>query len=283
MTSSARLQQEANVARAGLSSALEELKQSVTTTAITNGAVTFAKEGSNAVARAAVDRAMASPVAAMMIGAGILMLMIGDKKVGSAVGSLVGQGSSPVKNAAGSVANMASSAASAASDKVSGLADRISSKAGEATDQAKGMLAEGEDMLAEGQHRAKDMLADGQHRAKDLLAKGQEQGQQVMHQAQQMFEQSRGKFEQFAQEQPILVAALGVAFGAALGATLPLSKAEQQYLADPAKKAASKAGELAHQAANTVTDKLAGTNVAHKVSEVVEAVSSTVTQGLSRS
>ena len=33
----------------------------------------------------------------------------------------------------------------------------------------------------------------------------------------------------------------------------------------------------------TVTDKLAGTNVAHKVSEVVEAVSSTVTQGLSRS
>ena len=94
MTSSARLQQEANVARAGLSSALDELKQSVTTTAITNGAMTFAKEGSNAVARAAVDRAMASPVAAMMIGAGILMLMIGDKKVGSAVGSLVDQGKS---------------------------------------------------------------------------------------------------------------------------------------------------------------------------------------------
>ena len=282
MTSSARLQQEANAARAGLSSALEDLKQSVTTTAITNGAMTFAKEGSNAVARAAVDRAMASPVAAMMIGAGILMLMIGDKKVGSAVGSLVGQGSSAVKNAAGSVANMASSAASAASDKVSGLADRISSKAGEATDQAKGMLAEGEDMLAEGQHRAKDMLADGQHRAKDLLAKGQEQGQQVMHQAQQMFEQSRGKFEQFAQEQPILVAALGVAFGAALGAALPLTKAEQQYLGDPAKKAVGKAGELAHQAADTVADKLAGTNVAHKVAEVVDAVSSTVTQGLSR-
>ena len=43
MTSSARLQQEADVARAGLSSALEELRQSVTTTAITNGAMTLAK------------------------------------------------------------------------------------------------------------------------------------------------------------------------------------------------------------------------------------------------
>jgi hypothetical protein len=50
MTSSARLQHEADAARAGLSSALEDLRHSVTTTAITNGAMTFAKEGSNAVA-----------------------------------------------------------------------------------------------------------------------------------------------------------------------------------------------------------------------------------------
>src|SRR5436190_1020172 len=140
MNSSARLQQEANAARAGLSSALEDLKQSVTTTASTNGAMSFAKEGSNAVARAAVDRAMASPVAAMMIGAGLLMFMIGDKKVGSAVGKVVEQGKSKVKQAAGSVADMASSAASAASDKVGSLADRVSSKADQATGQAEGLF-----------------------------------------------------------------------------------------------------------------------------------------------
>ena len=74
MTSSARLQQEATVARAGLSSALDELRESVTTTALTNGAMTFAKEGSTAVARAAIDRAMTSPLAAMLIGAGVVML-----------------------------------------------------------------------------------------------------------------------------------------------------------------------------------------------------------------
>jgi hypothetical protein len=33
--------------------------------------MTFAKEGSSAVARAAIDRAMASPLAAMLIGAGL--------------------------------------------------------------------------------------------------------------------------------------------------------------------------------------------------------------------
>jgi hypothetical protein len=254
MTSSVRLQVEANVARAGLSTALEELRQSVTTTAITNGAMTFAKEGSTAVAQAAVDRAMASPVAAMMIGAGLVMLMVGDKKVGSAVGSLVEQGKSAVK-----------SATETASSTASSLADRVSGT----TDQATG--------------QAQAMLADGQQQAKDVLAKGREQGEQVLEQAEQLIEQGRGRFEQFAQEQPILVAALGVALGAALGASLPITKVEQQYLADPARKVASKAGEVARKTADTVTDKLAGQNVAHKVGEVVEAVSSTVTQGFSRS
>src|SRR3954463_3510871 len=126
MTSSARLQQEADAARAGLSSALEELKSSVTTTAITNGAMTFAKEGSSAVARAAIDRAMASPVAAMMIGAGVVMLMLGDKKVGSTLGGLVDQGKSAVKSAASAVSSMGANATAAASDRMSGLSDSVS-------------------------------------------------------------------------------------------------------------------------------------------------------------
>ena len=49
MTSSARLQQEANAAARAFHG-FRGLKSSVTTTAITNGAMTFAKEGSSAVA-----------------------------------------------------------------------------------------------------------------------------------------------------------------------------------------------------------------------------------------
>jgi ElaB/YqjD/DUF883 family membrane-anchored ribosome-binding protein len=265
MTSSARLQHEADQARAGLSSALEDLKSSVTTTALTNGAMTFAKDGSNAVARAAVDKAMANPFAALMIGAGIAMLMMGDKKVGSAIGGLVEQGKSAVKSAADSVTHMGSNAAAAATGTASTLADRATHSAGEMTD------------------KAADMLEKGEKQAMDLVHKGQEQGKQLVDQAQQLISENRGRFEQFAQEQPILVAALGVAFGAALGASLPLTRAEQQYLGGTAKQAIDKGGELAHKVADTMTDKLAGQNVAHKVSEVVEAVSSTVAQGISRS
>lgn len=257
MTSSARLQQEADQARAGLSSALEDLKSSVTTTVLTNGAMTFARDGSNAVAKAAVDKAMANPFAALMIGAGVAMLMMGDKKVGSAIGGLVDQGKSAVKSAADSVTHMGSSASATASNKASGLVD-----------QATG--------------QAKDMLEKGEQQAKDLVHKGQEQGQQLVEQAQHLIEENRGRFEQFAQEQPILVAALGVAFGAAIGASLPITKAEQQFLGGTARQAIDKGGALAHKVADTVTDALAGQNVAHKVSEVVEAVSSTVTKDISR-
>jgi ElaB/YqjD/DUF883 family membrane-anchored ribosome-binding protein len=265
MTSSARLQQEADQARAGLSSALEDLKSSVTTTALTNGALTFAKDGSNAVAKAAVDKAMANPFAALMIGAGIAMLMMGDKKVGSAIGGLMEQGKSAVRSAADSVTHMGSDAAAAASSKASGLADQASDLAGRVTGEAKGLIEKGE------------------QQASDLLHKGEEQGKQLVDQAHQLIEENRGRFEQFAQEQPILVAALGVAFGAAIGASLPITKAEQQYLGGTAKKAIDKGSAIAHEVADTVTDKLSGQNVAHKVSEVVEAVSSKVAQGISRS
>jgi ElaB/YqjD/DUF883 family membrane-anchored ribosome-binding protein len=260
MTSSARLQEEANVARAGLSSALDDLRQNVTTTAITNGAMTFAKDGSTAVARAAVDRATANPLATMVIGAGLLMLMIGDKKVSSAVSGLVDQGKSAAKSAA----------------------DGISSTAGNAADRVKEMTAARSDQMAESRQQASDLLDEGQRQTQDLLSKGQEQGQQVLQQAHQFIEQNRGKFEQFAQEQPIVVAALGVAIGAAIGASLPISEVEREYLSDPTRRAARKVGVVAQKAADAATDKLAGQDLPNKVGTVVEAISSTVTQNLQR-
>jgi len=254
MTSSARLQEEANVARSGLSSALDELRQSATTTAITTGAMTFAKDGSSAVARAAVDRAMANPLATMVIGAGLLLLLAGDKKVGSAVSGLVDKGTSAAKSAADSV----SSAAGHLTDRVTGSAANIADAATARAGEAQGMLAK------------------GQQQANDMLTKRKEQGQQALQQAQDLIEQGRGKFEQFAQDQPILVAALGMALGAAIGASVPITRVEQQYLGDRARKVGSKAGDVARRLADSATDKLAGQNVAHKVSEVVEAVSSTL-------
>lgn len=269
MTSSARLQEDAKVARAGLSSALDELRDSVTTTALTNGAMTFAKEGSTAVARAAIDRAMASPLAAMLIGAGVVMLLAGKE---TKAGEIAEKGDAAVRAAAGSVSSAGSSlagAAGAAYDATKHAATATLDAAGAATDRVKAAAS-----------GASSMATDAYGKARDLAAAGQDQGQRAIEQAQQLLTESKTRLEQFAQEQPILVAALGVAFGAALGASLPMTKAETDFLGGPAKKAASQGVEIAKQVADAVTDKLAGPDVGGKVGELVSAVTQTVSAGV---
>lgn len=286
MTSTAHLQREASAARDGLSSAIDELKESVSTTAIKNGAMTFAKEGSSAIAKAAVDRAMASPLAAMLIGAGVLMLMSGGNK-DSKVGAVVDRGNSALKSTASTLAGVGSSIAGAASSALSAVSrasGAVTSAASHATDAVSGTAAAAADRLKSAASDASDMAAGtydaARTRAGDLAAQGREQGQYAVEQTQQMFGEAQGRIEQLAREQPILVAALGVAFGAAIGASLPLTRAEQDYIGGAARKAADTGVDIAKKVADNVTETVTSGDVKAKVGEVADAIKSTVTSSL---
>lgn len=286
MSSTAHLQREASAARDGLSSALDDLKESVSTTAITNGAMTFAKEGSSAIARAAVDRAMASPLAAMLIGAGIFMLMSGGNK-DSKVGAVVDKGNSAIKSTASTLAGVGSSIAGAASGALSAVSrasGAVSSAASHATDTITGTAAAAADRLKSAATDASEMAAGtydaARVKAGDLAAQGREQGEHALHETQAMVSEYQGRLEQFAREQPIVVAALGVAFGAALGAALPLTRAEQEYMGGAARKVADRGTDIAKQVVDTVTDKVSSGDVKAKVGEIADAITSTVTSGI---
>lgn len=266
MTSSAKLQHQADQARSGLSTALDDLRSSVTSTALTNGAMTFAKDGSSAVAKVAIDRAMANPLAALLIGAGIVMLMSSDKNSG--VGAAIDKGNSAVKGAASTLGGWgstlmgkASSAFDATKSAADAAADTARSAAGQVSSTAAG---------------AAGLATDTYGKAKDALVKGQEQGIRSLHDAEQLASDAKTRLEKFAEEQPILVAALGVAFGAALGASLPITNAERAYMGDASKKIADKGTEVAKQLADSVTGALAGSDVAGKVGEVANSVTSTI-------
>ena len=273
MTSTARLQNEADTARAGLSTALDDLRSSVTTTAITNGAMTFAKEGSTAVARAAIDRAMASPLAAMLIGAGVVMLMATNKS--TPVGGAVDKGNEHVRHAAAAIGSMGSKLATAAADGYAATRDAT----GSALDPAKGAV----DKVSSTASHASESVTGAYDKAKETLAKGQEQGQHALEDAQKLVADAQTRLESFAQEQPVLVAALGLAFGAALGSSLPMTEAERKYMGSAGKAATDKGTEMAKKMADSVTGTLAGSDVRAKVGELADAVSSTVTHGLSKS
>jgi hypothetical protein len=276
MTSSARLQNEADAARAGLSTALDDLRNSVTTTALTTGAMTFAKEGSTAVARAAIDRAMASPLAAMLIGAGVVMLMSNNKS--TPVGNAVEKGNEGVRHAAAAIGSMGSKLATAASDGYAATRDATGSVLETAKTAAEKVSSTTTDATA----AVSDAVSGAYNKTKDALDKGQVQGQQALADAQKLITDTQTRLESFAQEQPVLVAALGLAFGAALGASLPITEAERKYMGAAGKAATDKGTDMAKKVADSVTGTLAGSDVAGKVGELADAVSSTVTQGLTK-
>jgi len=272
MSESAHLQREASAARVGLSSALDDLRESVSTTALTNGAMTFAKEGSTAVARAAIDRAMASPLAAMLIGAGVFMLMTGGNK-DSQVGAVVDKGNEAIKSTASTLAGVGSSIAGAASGALSAASrasGAVSDTAVATADRVKTAAGDASDMATGAYDKARNTV-------EDLTTQGRDQGRQAIDQTQAMVTEAQGRLEQFAREQPILVAALGVAFGAALGASLPMTKAEQDYMGGAARKAGELGTDIARKVADSVTDKVSSGDVKAKVGEVADAIKSAVT------
>jgi hypothetical protein len=114
-----------------------------------------------------------------------------------------------------------------------------------------------------------------------MIAKGQEQGAKTIEDAQTLVADAKTRLEKFAEEQPILVAALGVAFGAALGASLPITEAERTYMGGASKTVADKGKDVAKQLADSMTGTLAGRDVAGKVGELADSVASTVKTSIS--
>lgn len=222
--SAADLQREAESARAGLSNTLDELRSSLTTAALTNGAMTIAKEGSSTLARVAVERARANPLAALLIGAGVVMLLNHGRSEGS--GQLVQR---VAKTVTGAVKGAVGAAGGAAGDAVY-TARKVSRTV---ADQARGAVVDAADQFEEtAAHvagRARQVASNGMDKARDLAA-------DVQGRASDLYDENRqyltpGGLVRLAHEQPIVVAALGVAVGAALGAALPFGKPGGHHIA----------------------------------------------------
>lgn len=232
--STADLQREAESTRAGLSDTLDELRSSLTTAALTNGAMTIAKEGSATLARVAIERARANPLAALLIGAGVVMLLNG-KNDGS--GQLVQRVAKTVTGAVKGVAVVAGGAAGDAVYTARKVSRDVADQACSAVVDAAGQF---EDTAAHVADRARRAVGDGMDKARDLATDVQGRASHLIDENRHYLTPSG--LVRLAHEQPILVAALGVAVGAALGAALPLGKSEGRHLASTEGKSADRDG-----------------------------------------
>jgi hypothetical protein len=296
MTSSAQLQREADAARVGLADTLGQLRDGVAPSALSGEAIALVKDSGLSILKSLADSARANPVPALLIGAGLTMLL--TRTTGSDV---MGVATSTLKSAAATGADAARSAASGVAGAASSAASSVAGTAKEAvkgaTDRTADVVmdtaAAVSDRVAESAVSAHHTAVDSMASVKDRLQSGLDSGKaefdarrqqaseladNVTGHAQTVAQQARQSFARLIEEQPILMAALGAALGAAVGAALPLSQAEKDLMGETGAKAIGVGREALSNAADVVRKEASATDLGAKMGQLADKVVQTVTK-----
>jgi hypothetical protein len=169
MTSSAQLQREANAARVGLADTLGQLRDGVAPSALSGEAIALVKDSGLSILKSLADSARANPVPALLIGAGLTMLL--TRTTGSDV---MGVATSTLKSAAATGADAARTAASgvagAATSAASGIAGAASSAASNVAGTALGAAGAAKDAVKGAADRTANAVMDAAGTAADGMA-----------------------------------------------------------------------------------------------------------------
>jgi len=290
MRESAQLQREAEAQRAGLSNTLGQLREGMTTSALSTELVGVLRDSSLSVVKSLAESARTNPGAALLIGAGLTMMLTrttGADVMATATSALktattVGTDAATaaagkVKSAAGTAADTAKSLAGQATDKVAGMATKAEKlaldTAASLTDQARG--------AADAVRGAAGEQVD---HAKRLVEEGKERAEHLNQDASKLAADTRQAVTKLFEEQPILVAAIGTALGALFGAALPVSQAERQVLGKVGAEAIDKGRDVLETAKTAVGEQIADAHLGEKVGDMAgKLVDSMVPASSSRS
>jgi hypothetical protein len=296
MTLTAQLQREADAARVGLADTLGQLRDGVAPSALSGEAIALVKDSGLSILKSLADSARANPVPALLIGAGLTMLLTrttGSDVMGVATSTLksaAATGADAARSAASGVAGAASSAASSvagvAKQAVKGATDRTANAAMDTAAAVSDRVAES---AVSAHHTAVDSMASVKDRLQsgldsgkaELDARRQQAGEladNLRGQAQTVAQQARQSFARLIEEQPILMAALGAALGAAVGAALPLSQSEKDLMGSTGAKAIDLGRGALTNAADVVRKEASAADLGTKMGQLADKVVQTVTK-----
>ena len=286
MRESSHLQREAEAQRAGLANTLGQLRQGVTGQAISNEISGVVRDASLSLVKSFAESARSNPGAALLIGAGLTMMLTRTSGsdvmsvANSAIRAAASAGGSVAGSVAGTVADTARSVAGQASEKlggaagsvagqvkgaVSGIANTVSATAGSANGAASGASAVAQGAIDE----VRRTVHDGMAGAESLMKEGGQRVHELQDEAGRLAADTQQAMKKLFEEQPILVAALGTALGALIGAALPVSQAERQVLGKTGAQALDAGREAMDKAKSAVVEELdkAKATIGHQVEE----------------
>ena len=282
MRESAQLQREAEAQRAGLSNTLGQLREGMTTSALSTELVGVLRDSSLSVVKSLAGSARTNPGAALLIGAGLTMMLTrttGADVMATATSALktattvgtdaAAAAAGKVKSAAGTAADTAKSLAGQATDTVTGIATKAEKlaldTAASLTDRAKG--------AADAVRGAAGEQVD---HAKQLVEEGKETAEHLNQDASKLAADTRQAVTKLFEEQPILVAAIGTALGALFGAALPVSQAERQVLGKVGAEAIDKGRDVLETAKTAVGEQIADAQLGEKVGDMAGKLVDTI-------
>ena len=246
----------ADASRRRLASSLDDLSRSLTPGRMLDEVMTYARGGGTDFFRGLGKAASANPIPTLLVSVGSIMFLSGKGRLGSTSSSNApGRTNSRsgigefARDAAGSVQHGAESIGSAVGDATG----RTASKLASAGSAAAGQVGRAADALrsaaASGAEKAKDAFETGAGALGDAASEAAEtvadKTAYVRDETSALFEDLTERATTLAREQPLLVAAVGLAMGAMVAALLPRTDTEDAYLGEASDAVKGTVGEVA--------------------------------------
>jgi hypothetical protein len=251
MASTEQLERETEQTRARLAETLEELK-TMTPGRVLDEVLDYAKEGGGDLLKGVGRQISNNPMPAALIGAGLVWMMMGNGKsdgasaprtngssayTGDRLSSTANSGmetgsdyASSLRDAGSSIGERASEAAQSVKETMRSAASSVSSTASAIGETASNTYQ----TVADTASRTKWAVKDAAYSAKESALALEESAMAA----------TRSMFD-FAKDQPLVLAGLGLAVGAALGAAIPETEAEDRLMGEAADQLKEKAQAIA--------------------------------------
>lgn len=270
------LEQEINAKRASISNLVDSLESRMSPGQLFDQALSFTKGNGGEFYNNLCTTLKNNPVPTALTAIGVAWLALnqnrpfnpGPAHYGPGLGDKLGSAVDSVKGAFATAGDKLHSATDAAKAKAHDLKDKAYDLKDKATD-LKDKASDYGHGTSESLGASADSLRRSAHDARD----------QVNYQAGQL----KGQFDYLLKEQPLVIAAIGIALGAAIGAALPSTRKEDELMGDTSDRLTgavkAKGQEVLEEAKTKGQEAL--DEVKAKGQEVLEDAKETVKQGTS--
>ncbi len=233
------LEREIDAQRSSIGNIVDALESKFSPGQLVDQALAYAKGNGGEFFGNLGNTIKANPVPTVLTSVGLLWLMLGQNRSPAPSSAATGSGASSLGHLGERLSDMAHNVTDSlgnARSRIEETAHRMKDKASDVTDKASNLTGSASDKLSSAGQR----LNMGSHDASDAL---QEQARKA-----------QSSFNYMLREQPLALAAIGIALGAAIGAALPSTQRENQLMGQASDQLTDKAKQVASEGYDKVKE-----------------------------